>query len=62
MQLGRLPWYCLPELSMVALLCTGTGDWARADALNNTAMIDSVCLISFASGKDLQRGEATLNT
>ncbi|MNT67028.1 hypothetical protein D3C72_2051410 [compost metagenome] len=56
----RLPWYCLPELSMVALSITG--DWAKAGALQKVARISSECLISLASSQDLQGRQALLDT
>ncbi|PAV70677.1 hypothetical protein WR25_22851 [Diploscapter pachys] len=55
----RLPWYCAPELSMVALLITG--DWAKAGALHNVARISSVCFMSLTPVEDLQGAQTLLD-
>ncbi|VVQ19079.1 hypothetical protein PS922_05832 [Pseudomonas fluorescens] len=56
---ARLPWYCMPELSMSALLVTG--DWAKVDALQNMAIISSVRFILTVSGQDIQSAHSALD-
>ncbi|MNP12056.1 hypothetical protein D3C76_1042750 [compost metagenome] len=54
-----LPWYCAPELSMVAL--SMTGDWAKVDALQNMAIISSVRFILTVSRYDSEGTQALLD-
>ncbi|KAA0961707.1 PEP-CTERM sorting domain-containing protein [Pseudomonas sp. ANT_H12B] len=46
----RLPWYCIPEPSMLALLMTG--GWAKVDTLQNMAIISSERFILTVSRYD----------
>ncbi|TWS11055.1 PEP-CTERM sorting domain-containing protein [Pseudomonas mandelii] len=55
----RLPWYCIPEPSMLALLMTG--GWAKVDALQNMAIISSERFILTVSRYDFQSTQALLD-